>query len=161
VTLNDLLIPYQLFMLASSTFVLAKGGAPERYGAVTIICMAVFQIIMELVNPSRFINVDGASLGADLIGFFGFGVLALHARRVWPVIAVALQMIALCAHYARWASLDMSPAAYSIMRNIPTTTIVALMLAATITSTLKRRRGWIDMPWQNWSEIRRLRSTKP
>lgn len=159
-TLNDLLIPYQLFMLGSSAFVLARGGAPERYGVGTIICMAIFQIIMEVVTPSRFINVDAASLGADLIGFLGFGVLALHARRVWPLVAVALQMIALCAHYARWASLEMSPAAYSIMRNVPTTTIVALMLLATISCSLKRRRGWTDMPWQDWSEIQRLRSAE-
>lgn len=160
-TLNDLLIPYQLFMLGAAAFVLAKGGAPERYGVVTIICMAVFQIIMEVVTPSRFINVDAASVGADLIGFLGFGVLALHARRVWPLFAVALQIIALSAHYARWASLEMSPAAYSVMRNIPTTTIVALMLAAAISCTVKRRRGRIDIPWQNWSEIRRLRSIEP
>lgn len=155
--LEFLLIPYWAFMLGASTFVLWKGGAPERYGVGTIVAMAIFQITMEVVTPSRFINVDAASLGADLIGFIGFGVLALHARRVWPLWAVALQMIALSAHYSRWASISMSPNAYSIMRTAPTAIILALMLGATILCLLKRRKGYSDTAWQDWSAIAEMR----
>ncbi len=159
-TLDDLQIPYWAFMLGASAFVLWKGSAPERYGVGTIITMAVFQITMEVVNPSRFVNVDAASLGADMIGFLGFGIVALHARRVWPLWAVALQMIALAAHYSRWASVSISPGAYSIMRTAPTAIIVALMLAATVSLLRWRRRGYSDVPWQDWSAIERARQAK-
>lgn len=163
-SLDALLIPYHAFMLGGSAFVIWKGLAPERYGVGTIVTMAIFQIVMEIVTPSRFINVDAASLGADLIGFLGFGVLALHARRVWPLWAVALQIIALCAHFSRWASISMSPGAYSIMRTAPTALIVALMLGATIVCLRRRRQGSIDAAWQNWSaiaEMRRSRTSNP
>jgi hypothetical protein len=53
-TLDDLLIPYWAFMIGGAAFVLWKGSAPERYGVGTIITMAVFQITMEVVNPSKF-----------------------------------------------------------------------------------------------------------
>jgi hypothetical protein len=157
VTLDDLLIPYWAFMLGGSAFVLWKGCVPERYGVGTIITMTVFQGTMEVVNPSRFIYVDAASLGADMIGFLGFGIVALHARRVWPLWAVALQIIALSAHYSRWASLSISPGAYSIMRTAPTAMIVALMLGATILLRRRGRQGYRDVPWQDWSAIARLR----
>lgn len=158
-TLNDLLIPYQIFMLAACAFVLWKGCTPERYGVGTIVAMAIFQLTMEVVTPSRFINVDAASLGSDLIGFIGFGVLALHARRVWPLWAVALQIIALCAHYSRWASISMSPGAYSIMRSTPTAIIVVLMLGGTILCLLNRRKGFSDTAWQDWPGIAEMRSS--
>ncbi|MGE4404342.1 hypothetical protein [Pseudomonas sp.] len=155
--MNQLLIPYQIFMLGASAFVLWKGCAPERYGVGTIFAMAVFQIIMQAVTPSRFVNVDAASLGSDLIGFIGFSVIALHARRVWPLWATALQIIALCAHFSRWASISMSKGAYLIMRGVPTAAIVVLMIIATILCILRRQRGSDDGAWQDWSAIAELR----
>jgi hypothetical protein len=70
---------------------------------------------------------------------------------------VALQIIALSAHYSRWASLSISPGAYSIMRTTPTAIIVALMFGAAISLLRRSRRGYSDIPWQDWSAIAHFR----
>lgn len=155
--LNQLVFPYQIFTTSTLIVVLWKGGAPERYGVATIVAMAVYQLTMETIIPSRFTNVDVASLGADIIGFVGFGALALHARRIWPVWAAALQVICLSAHAARWLSLAISQEAYALTRGVPTAVILVLMLGATVQCIISRRRGEADPQWQDWARLKRKR----
>lgn len=158
VDLNVLVLPYATFMGVTLILVLWKGGAPERWGVASIVAMAAYQLTMETIIPSQFTSVDVASLGADLIGFVAFGVLALYARRIWPLWAAALQLLCLCAHFARWASLSVSPNAYALIRGAPTAMILVLMLGATVLCVLSRRRGQRDLPWQDWASLAQKRA---
>ncbi len=152
-SLNQLVIPYATFMAVSLGAVAWRGGAPERLGAVVMVVMVAFQMTMEKFIPSEFNNVDISSLGTDIIGLVGFGAIALHARRMWPLWATALQIVCLGAHFSRWASITMSPVAYALIRSVPTAVILLLLLAATVRCVVARRRGQVDVPWQDWSML--------
>lgn len=154
-TLSDVAIPWATFMALSLLFILWKGGAPERLGVASIVALGVFQLTVEMLFPSKFVTVDVSSLGADIIGFLGFGALALHARRIWPLWATSFQLLCLGAHFARWASISISREAYAVARGAPTALIILLMLGATMLCIRARRRGQVDRPWQDWGDIAR------
>lgn len=158
-TLSDVAIPWATFMSLTLVFVLWKGGWPERLGVASIVALGVFQLSVEALVPSRFVSVDVSSFGADLIGFVAFGAIALHARRIWPLWATALQLLCLGAHFARWASISISREAYAVARGAPTALIILLMLGATLLCIRARKRGQIDRPWQDWRRLAQERGS--
>lgn len=149
-----MLLLYQAFLLVALILILWKGGKPERIGALVIAAMAVWQLGADAFIPSRFDDLDTDSLVSDLIGFAGFGYLALHARRIWPIVATSLQMLCVYAHLIRFASSGLEPMVYAVARGVPTGIAVLLMLAGTILHMQARRRGEVDPPWQDWKAIR-------
>ncbi len=149
-----MLLSYQIGLLLALIIVLWKGGKPERIGGFVILAMAIWQFAADAFIPSRFENVDFDSLVSDLIGLAGFGYLALHARRLWPIVAASLQMLCVYAHIIRFASSGLEPMVYAVARGVPTGVAMLLMLGGTILHIQARRRGEIDPPWQDWKAIR-------
>ncbi|MCT2398846.1 hypothetical protein [Novosphingobium mangrovi (ex Huang et al. 2023)] len=128
-----------------------KGGAPERVGASIILAMWGLQAGGEHFLPSGFVAVDPFSLLSDLIGFVGFGYLAVEARRIWPLWAASLQILSLSAHFARWADLSIHPMVYALMRGTPTFgAMIAIFIGTVLHRTRLQGRGY-DPSWQNWS----------
>jgi hypothetical protein len=160
-SLSDVAMVWAIFMSFSLLFILWKGAAPERLGVASIFALGVFQLSVERLMPSKFVTVDVSSLGADLIGFLAFGMIALHARRIWPLWATAFQLLCLGAHFARWASISISREAYAVLRGAPTAMAILLMLGATLLCISARKRGLIDRPWQDWDQIARGRDVPP
>lgn len=144
---------YFLILVLSIGLALWRGGAPERIGAAVFIAMAGFQAVAMQILPSHFVRVDPDSLITDLIGFVGFGYLALEARRIWPIWATALQILSLSAHFARWADVAIPPLVYAIMRGAPTFGAAIAILAGTILHMHRRRRHGCDHSWQSWSRM--------
>ena len=142
---------YFLILILSIGMALWKGGAPERIGAVVFVLMATVQAVVMQVLPSRFDRVDPDSLVTDLIGFLGFGYLAIEARRIWPIWATSLQVLSLSAHFARWADVAIPPLVYAIMRGAPTFGAAIAILLGTILHLRRLRRLGSDPSWQNWS----------
>lgn len=143
---------YFLILVLSIALALWKGGAPERIGAVVFILMAIVQAVVMQVLPSRFDRVDPDSLVTDLIGFFGFGYLAIEARRIWPIWATSLQVLSLSAHFARWADVAIPPLVYAIMRGAPTFGAAIAILLGTILHLRRLGRHGSDPSWQDWSQ---------
>lgn len=150
---EDERLAFFLLMPLSLVLALWKGGAPERYGALVIIAMAVFQRIAILFVPSHFVGVDPASLVSDAIGTIGFGVLAVQARRIWPIWAASLQLLSLSAHFARWAAIGVPPFVYALMRGTPTFVVLTALLLGTVLHMVRLRRRGSDPSWQNWSRV--------
>ena len=142
---------YFLVLIFSVGLALWKGGAPERLGALVFVLMAVVQALVMVFIPSQFTRVDLDSLVTDLIGFLGFGYLALEARRFWPIWAASLQILSLSAHFARWADIGIYPIVYAVMRGAPTFGVAVAIFIGTILHWHRlRRHGW-DRSWQSWS----------
>jgi hypothetical protein len=144
------------FLLLPLSLVLAawKGGAPERFGALVIVLMAVVQRIAIQFDPSEFVSVDPASLVTDAVGAIGFGILAVQARRVWPIWAASLQLLSLSAHFARWADIGVPPFVYALMRGTPTFVALAALALGTVLHMIRLRRHGTDPSWQDWSRVR-------
>ncbi|AIT79421.1 hypothetical protein [Novosphingobium pentaromativorans] len=141
------------FLLLPLSLLLAvwKGGAPERYGALVIVAMAVIQRIAIVFVPSHFVSVDPAALVTDFVGLAGFGTLAVQARRIWPIWAASLQLLSVSAHFARWADIGVPPFVYALMRGSPTFLALAALLVGTILHIVRLKRHGADPSWQNWS----------
>lgn len=126
-------------------------GAPERAGALVFVLMAAVQALVMHFFPSHFVRVDPDSLITDLIGFAGFGYLALEARRFWPLWATSLQVLSLSAHFARWADIGIHPMVYAVMRGAPTFGVAIAIFIGTLLHLQRLRRHGCDLSWQNWS----------
>lgn len=144
-------IAYFLILILSVGLALWKGGAPERAGALVFIAMAVIQALVMTYMPSRFVRVDPDSLVTDVIGFLGFGYLALEARRFWPIWATSLQILSLSAHFARGADIGIPPMVYAVMRGGPTFGAAIAILVGTLLHWHRLRRRGSDASWQIWS----------
>ncbi|WP_188770112.1 hypothetical protein [Novosphingobium endophyticum] len=144
------------FLLLPLSLALAawKGGVPERLGALVIVVMAVVQWIAILFDPSEFVSVDPASLITDAVGAVGFGILAVQARRIWPIWAASLQLLSLSAHFARWADIGVPPFVYALMRGAPTFLVLIALLLGTILHMMRLKRHGADPSWQDWSRAR-------
>lgn len=143
------------FLLLALTLGIAfwRGGGPERYGAAVLAAMFVVQGTMFQIVPSGFYSVDPVPLVTDIIGFAGFGAIAMNARRIWPLWAAALQLLAVSAHFARWADLAIHAQVYAFMRSGPTFLALIALFAGTVLHRVRQRRWGFDPAWQDWSVI--------
>lgn len=146
-------IAFFLLLLVSVPLALWKGGAPERGGALVILAMIAAQIVGIALLPSDFTNVDPGPLLTDLIGAVGFGYLAIQALRIWPLWAASLQLLALSAHFARWASIKTPAVVYALMRGGPTFLVLLALLVGTVLHVRRCRKHGSDRSWQDWSRI--------
>lgn len=158
---EDERLAFFLLLPLSLALAIWKGGAPERYGALVIIAMAVVQRAAIQFVPSQFVDVDPASLVSDAIGTIGFGVLAVQARRVWPIWAASLQLLSLSAHFARWADIGVPPFVYALMRGAPTFLVLMALLLGTVLHMIRLRRRGADRSWQNWSRAHASSGRRP
>lgn len=117
---------------------------------MVIIAMWVLQTIGESIHPSQFVRVDPFPFFSDLVGTIGFGIIAVHARRAWPIWAAALQLLSLSAHFARWADLQIPGIVYALMRGGPTFVVILVLLGGTVLHICRMQRSGHDRPWENW-----------
>lgn len=164
-------LPIGMFLaalLGALLLAFAKGGAPERRGAAVLIAMAVWQYSASFVVPPRFMATDEISLIGDAIGLTGFALIAVDAKRIWPIWASALQLLSLSGHFARAVELSFDPIIYAWMRTLPTAGAILALIAGTLAHMYRMRRFGADPSWQDWAWIeqsasirRHLRSSRP
>lgn len=154
---------YAFFTLlfASIVVALAKGSPPEKWGAATLIIMTVVQVAGRSVFGVRFDQLDPVSLMVDSIGFASFTVIALYARRIWPLWASALQLFSLTTHFVRVLDSQVHPAVYWLIKSAPTFGVCLMLIAASILHRRRLRRTMSDPSWKVWPGKRGARSSTP
>ncbi|WP_162528440.1 MULTISPECIES: hypothetical protein [Novosphingobium] len=149
--LSGIFLPaFFLLLVVSPGLAAWKGGEPERWGGMVILAMWALQSVGEFVLPSQYYAVDPVAFLTDVVGMLGFGIIALNARRVWPLWAAALQLLSLSAHFARWADLDIPAIVYALMRDGPTFVVMIALLIGTLCHMRRVRREGTDIAWQSW-----------
>lgn len=139
-----------MLLVVSPGLAAFKGGEPERWGGLIILGMWAVQSVGAFMLPSRYTVVDPVAFLCDLVGTIGFGIIAVNARRVWPLWAAALQLLSLSAHFARWADLAIPSIVYALMRDGPTFFAMVALLAGTVGHIVRMRRKGEDSAWQTW-----------
>ena len=128
-----LLVSFYAVMAFAFVFAWLKGGGAERVGAGLLLGFFLFRMALEPFVPSRFDVLNPLALAQDLIGFAGFVWIGLRARRYWPLLAAALQLLSLAAHFARAVHVAIDPRVYAVMKTLPTFLIFVLLIIGTIT----------------------------
>jgi hypothetical protein len=141
---------FATILILSISFAFAKGGAPERCGALVIVSMAAIQIGSAFLEPQKFHSVDLGSVIVDAYGVIGFGALALYAKRAWPIWATSLQILSLCSHFARQVDEGVSPMVYGLMKSSPTFLVLVALLVGTAAHTRRVRLRGADPGWMDW-----------
>gem|GEM_PF-1123595 len=134
------------------------GGKPERWGVVVLMVMLVVQrfIVALMTGRDIFLEVDPASLVADLIGLLGFAVIMCNARRLWPILAFALQLLTVLGHLLQGTS-EMVAYTYMTFKSFPTMIIVLVVALATIAHQWRLRRDREDPAWIPYTEYAKFR----
>lgn len=141
---------FATILILSVGVAFARGGAPERWGAVVIATMTAIQVTSVFFEHQKFHSVDVTSVVVDTIGVVGFGAIALYARRAWPIWATALQILSLSSHFARQVDAGVSPMVYGLMKSSPTFFVLIALLVATMTHRRRLRAYGNDPGWMDW-----------
>lgn len=136
-----MLFAFYAVMTGSLAFAWFRGGDAERTGVLLLIGFLLFRLIFRPLIPAQFGSLDPLAFTQDLIGFAGFVWIGLRARRYWPLIAAALQLLSVCAHVARAMSMPIDPWAYALTKSVPTL-LVYVVLAIGTASYRHRVRRW-------------------
>ncbi|WP_422346281.1 hypothetical protein [Parasphingorhabdus sp.] len=105
------------FLFASCTlYALWRGGAPERTIAISYFATWVLDRSVHYFTPAEYAEMDPGHLVIDFIIWLLFFVVAMRARRFWPLCLVSLQTIALVAHTAKFMDVTIVPRAYFVMQ---------------------------------------------
>lgn len=140
-----------LVLLSIVGAALLFGGEPERYGAIIIGLSFVLGLVRREFVGLRTVDTDPFGLSIDILAFAGLVAIALYARRVWPIWASSLQLLAVTAHLARAFEISIMPLAYGLMRAAPTY-IIWIVLAFATLNHMRTRRVGVNLPaWKRWS----------
>lgn len=127
-----LLFAFYAVMVFALAFAWSKGGGAEKVGALLLLGFFLFRMALEPFVPSRFDVLNPLALAQDLIGFIGFAWIGLKARRYWPLLAAALQLLSLSAHFARAVHVAIDPRVYAAMKSGPTFLVFVLLIVGTV-----------------------------
>jgi hypothetical protein len=141
---------FATILILSISFAFARGGAPERWGALVVVTMTAIQVGSAFFHHQKFHSVDLGSVVVDAYGVIGFGAIALYAQRAWPIWATSLQILSLSSHFARQADEGVSPMVYAIMKSSPTFFVLVALLAGTVAHRRRLRVYGKDPGWMDW-----------
>lgn len=87
------------FSLAVYFVAVWRGGAPERVGAAILFAAFIADDLYHaLTGTVQFRRFDPAELAIDGFSLLAFAWLAVGANRLWPIVAAALQLMAVAGH---------------------------------------------------------------
>jgi hypothetical protein len=141
---------FATILFLSISFAFARGGAPERWGALVIVSMTGIQVASAFFQHQKYHSVDLASVIVDAYGVVGFGAIALYARRAWPIWATSLQILSLSSHFARQVDSGVSPMVYGLMKSSPTFFVLVALLVGTAAHRRRLRVRGADPGWMDW-----------
>lgn len=150
---------FLLLLLTALGYAVWKGGAPERWMVAILAVMLIADQALHLFFPAHYATVDVGHLAIDIFGAAATFLLALVARRFWPMVAAVLQFLPLLAHISRSIELAMHPAAYMTMQVAASWLLPPLLVLATWRHQRRLRQTASDPSWQRLS--RRFSRTKP
>lgn len=143
-----ILVVFYAVMAVSLLFAWFKGGNVERIAAAMLVGFFLFRLILRPLIPASFEEIDPLAFAQDLIGFAGFVWIGLKARRYWPLLAAALQLLSLSAHFARVVQVAIDPRVYAVMKSLPTFLVFVLLAVGTASYRSRLRRTMRSGPFR-------------
>lgn len=136
-----MLIAFYAIMVGSLTYAWVRGGDAERTAVLLLAGFFTFRLVAHQLLPPHFATLDPFAAAQDFIGFAGFVWIGLRARRYWPLIAAALQLLSLSAHIARAIAIPIHEWAYALTKSVPTLLVYIVLIIGTA-NYARRVRRW-------------------
>ena len=106
------LVIFYVAQLLASAYAIARGGAPERIVAWTMIAAAVATSITSMA-PNLFAEVNRGQLIVDLAFMAVAAGVALRADRFWPMVIAGLHLLGILIHGVRAYDPHILPVVYA------------------------------------------------
>ena len=140
------------FSLAVYFLAVWRGGAPERVGAAILFAaFMVDELYHALTGPAQFRHFDAVELAIDGFSLLAFAWLAVAANRLWPIVAAALQLMAVLGHLSTLLGSGMQRAYWAMTEPPVLLGVVTLAIALAAHWRRQRRIG----PYPDWRPERR------
>jgi hypothetical protein len=146
---NQAIILFYALLVLSVSAAFLKGGMPERTGAAIIVVALALELVGLTIEPPHLHSIDPVAVTIDALVTLSYGALALHARRVWPIWATALQILSLTSHFAQGIE-PSHPGIYITMKSGPTLAVLVVLLLGTVFHWRRLRRFGNDPSWTDW-----------
>ena len=109
------MLVFAALLAACTLYALARGGWPERVGAVNLALGSVLTLAVNSPLAIRYASVEIRIFLVDLAVFAVFLLIALLSDRFWPLWTTALQLLVVMAHLARLADPEMIRPGYGFL----------------------------------------------
>ncbi|MFM5893279.1 MAG: hypothetical protein ACKOQM_02450 [Novosphingobium sp.] len=133
------------------SFALVRGGSPEKTVAWIMLSQVLAGFVGHWLTSFHYTKIDVVSAVTDSIGFAGFCLVAIFARRVWPLWVSSLQLIALMAHVIRGLNIPIHPIAYAIISWAPSDLIPLTLILGTVNQLRRQQKSDSSPSWRDWS----------
>ncbi len=141
------LVVFNLLLLVCCGYALLRGGAPERIGATIYAVGTGLTVLAHQEAAIRYGTVEVGVLLVDGAALIAFLVLALFARRLWPLWMTAFQLIATAGHFAKLADPEMIRWAYAFLVGIWSYPMLLVLAIGTYNYQQRLRRFGSDRAW--------------
>lgn len=141
---------YALLLICCS-YALLRGGAPERIGAAIYAVGSALTIVARQQVEIRYGSVEVGAFVVDIVALIAFLVLALFARRLWPLWMTAFQAIGTAGHFAKLADPEMIRWAYAFLLGIWSYPMLLLLAIGTYSHQRRLKRTGSDPSWSSSS----------
>ena len=143
---------YVSLLVATSTYALFWGAAPERIGVAIIAANAVLTFVAVSVSVVGYRDVEVEIFILDVLAFLAFALLAVRANRFWPIWVSGFLGLGVLGHLARMAGPDVIPWAYAVVLTIWSYPILAIIAIGTFNHHRRLKRSGTDQAWTRSSD---------
>lgn len=145
--------PILYFSLLAICWVYAwfKGGPPERIGATILAVGSVLSLAALSSGAGRFGSVEVGIFLVDVATLFGFLILALLAKRFWPLWLTALQAVGIAGHAVKLVDTATIPLAYAFILAFWSYPMLLLIALGTWRHQRRLARFGTDPSWSSSS----------
>lgn len=140
-------VAFNVLLFACCGYALLRGGAPERIGASIYAVGTGLTVLARHEAAIRFGSVEIGILIVDMAALIAFLVLALRARRFWPIWITAFQAVSTAGHVARLADPEMLRWTYAFLLGIWSYPMLLLLAIGTYNHQQRLKRFGSDPAW--------------
>ena len=145
------LVFFYLLLLVCCGYALLRGGGPERIGASIYTVGTGLTVLARGEAAIRYGSLEVGPLIDDLAALIAFLVLALRARRFWPLWMTAFQAVSTAGHLAKLADPEMMRWAYAFLLGIWSYPMLLLLALGTFNHQRRLKRNGTDPSWSSFS----------
>jgi len=128
-----------------------RGGPPERIGAAILAAGSLLSLAARSSSAGRFASVETGIFLVDVATLVGFLILALRAKRYWPLWLTALQTVGIAGHAVKLVDTATIPLAYAFILALWSYPMLLLIALGTWRHQVRLARFGTDPSWSSFS----------